>query len=496
MKLYFLGIGGTAMGNLAILMKSLGHDVCGSDGKLYPPMSDLLADAHIKLFEGYSVQQLQQFAPDLVVVGNVIPRGNPEIEWLLNTRAFPYCSLPELIRQQMIGSRDAIVVTGTHGKTTTTALVTYFLQNNHQNPGYFIGGSPKNFPTGAAYGDVNAPVVLEGDEYDSAFFDKRSKFIHYAPKFLIINNIELDHVDIFRDLEDVKRTFRHLIKLVPSNGCIFANGDSSVIRELLPVPWTQTYFVGENADNDFRITDTYLNEQGTRFNVSGTFRDSFSETRNSDVNADENPITQNSEADFSPNNSKRETIQMSLTSPLFGQHNVRNVAMAALATRRYLEHDFNTDLSGFKGVRKRQEVLFNNGTTVIIEDFAHHPTAIFETIRAIRQKFPEHRIITAFEPRSNTTCTNRFQTEFIDAFTGSDEVYISEVFRKRGHCLDIDQLVRAITYCPAHTTSPEHIKATFPQKINATKQVFLFLSNGNFGGIAKFLCSLMNSPDW
>ena len=219
------------MGNLAIMMKSLGHEVCGSDGKLYPPMSDLLQQANIQVYESYSAQRLETLRPDLVVVGNVISRGNEEIEWLLNTKRYPMCSLPELIHDQIIGRRDAVVVTGTHGKTTTTALTTYLLDINQQKPGYFIGGAPKNYPSGANYGTPDSPFVIEGDEYDSAFFDKRSKFIHYAPKVLIINNIELDHIDIFRDLQDIQRSFRHLIKLVPSNGSIIANGDAENVRQ-------------------------------------------------------------------------------------------------------------------------------------------------------------------------------------------------------------------------------------------------------------------------
>jgi UDP-N-acetylmuramate: L-alanyl-gamma-D-glutamyl-meso-diaminopimelate ligase len=439
------------MGNLAILMQSLGHDVCGSDQKLYPPMSDLLAQHKINYFEAYNPQHLEIFRPDLVVIGNAIGRGNEEVEWILNNKTIPYCSLPELIRKNIISKRDTIVVTGTHGKTTTTSLITYLLSINSCYPGYLIGGAPLNFSSGACHGGSDTPFVIEGDEYDSAFFDKRSKFIHYAPKILVINNIELDHVDIFRDLEDIQRTFSHVIKLVPSGGCIVANGDAESVRQLLPVPWTKTIFVGKGERNDFSITDEQLMSDGTRFTL-----------RNNDK-------------------------QWQIRSPLVGEHNMCNTAMAIVAARCHIGENLKIDWDNFKGVRKRQEVIFNDDHTVIIEDFAHHPTAITETIRAVKQAFPEHRLITAFEPRSNSACSARFQETFVEAFRGSDEVYVAEVFKKREQNLDIHKLTSDIHYCLAQSIDISTIKVSFPQKINCGKQVFLFLSNGNFSGVAQHL---------
>ncbi|MDR1434873.1 MAG: Mur ligase domain-containing protein [Puniceicoccales bacterium] len=451
MKIYFLGIGGTAMGNLAILLQSQGYSICGSDTKIYAPMSDLLSKNGIEIYEGYDAERLEKLNPELVIVGNVIPRGNEEIEWLLNGKKIPYCSLPELIHQKIIANRDAIVVTGTHGKTTTTTLISYLLSINGCDPGYFIGGAPLNFLSGACYGQKNSPFVIEGDEYDSAFFDKRSKFIHYSPKILIINNIELDHVDIFRDLQDIQRTFFHVTKLVPLNGCIIANGDSKAIRELLPVSWTRTIFVGKDEDNDFIIKDEQRTTRGTTFTLAG------------------------------------DGEEISIESPLFGDHNVRNVAIATVASRQYFGPNLNIDFQNFKGIKKRQEVIFNDQNTVIIEDFAHHPTAINETIRAVRQAFPEHQLITAFEPRSNTACSNCFQDRFVNAFVGSDEVYIAEVFKNKNHSLDIHKLVNDIDYCSAYPINIQTIKLSFPKKINHQKQVFLFLSNGDFSAAAQDL---------
>ncbi|MDR1303030.1 MAG: Mur ligase domain-containing protein [Puniceicoccales bacterium] len=451
MKIYFLGIGGTAMGNLAILMQARGHDVCGSDAKIYPPMSHLLAKNRIAIYEGYSAQRLEKFAPELAVVGNAIGRGNGEIEWLLDQKKIPYCSLPELVRRKIIGNRDAIVVAGTHGKTTTTTLISYLLALNRCDPGYFIGGAPLNFPSGASYGAAAAPFVIEGDEYDSAFFDKRSKFIHYSPKILAINNIEPDHLDIFRDLEDIQRTFSHAIRLVPASGCVIANGDSEAIRAILPVAWTRTIFVGKNSANDFTIGDEQFTPQGTTFTLG--------------------------------HNAEKIVIQ----SPLFGEHNVWNVAMAVVTARQYFGKNLNIDLQNFRGIGKRQEIIFCDQNTAIIEDFAHHPTAISATIRATKQKFPHHRLITAFEPRSNTACSDCFQEAFIEAFRGSDEVYIAEIFKKRPHCLDTHRLARDIHYCPAHFTDTTAMKEIFPAKIGSQRQVFLFLSNGDFSNVAQHL---------
>ncbi|MDR1590634.1 MAG: Mur ligase domain-containing protein [Puniceicoccales bacterium] len=457
MQIYFLGIGGTAMGNLAILLQTQGHEVYGSDQKIYSPMFDLLAEHKIVTHIGYSAQRLEKLNPDLVVIGNAIARGNEEVEWLLDRKKIPYCSLPELIHQQIIGKRDTIVVSGTHGKTTTTALIAYLLSMNRCDPGYFIGGVPLNFPSGGNYGKEDGPFIIEGDEYDSAFFDKRSKFIHYSPKILVINNIELDHLDIFRDLQDIQRTFSHVIKLVPSCGYIVANGDSAAIHELLPVPWTRTIFVGKDGGNDFIIEDARLTQQDTTFSLVSN------------------------------------TTKISIRSPLFGEHNVRNVAMAIVAAQEYLGTNLNSDLSHFAGIRKRQEIIFRDENTVIIEDFAHHPTAISETICAIKQAFPSHRLITAFEPRSNTACSNCFQKDFIGAFEGSDEVYIAEVYKNRAQSLDIHKLARDIRYCPAQPVDISSIKATFPGKINREKQVFLFLSNGDFSNLAQYLKDSVNS---
>jgi UDP-N-acetylmuramate: L-alanyl-gamma-D-glutamyl-meso-diaminopimelate ligase len=267
MRIYFLGICGTAMGNVAVLMKRAGNFVGGSDTGIYPPMSSVLAEAEVEIFQGWDEGNLVLFEPDLVVVGNAVSRGNPEVEFLLRTRRYPTVSLPGIIGSELLKGRPRVVITGTHGKTTTTALAAWLLKEAGYNPGWLVGGVPYSLSSGSELGSENSPFVLEGDEYDSAFFDKRSKFIHYRPDILVINNVEFDHADIFRDLEDVKRTFNHLIRIVPDNGVILANGDDPVIRELLPVSWTKVRFVGLEEGNDFVISGFEETPGKSRFSI-------------------------------------------------------------------------------------------------------------------------------------------------------------------------------------------------------------------------------------
>lgn len=236
MRLYFMGICGTAMGHAALLARELRHEVCGADTGVYPPMSEVLKAAGVGVFEGYDAARLQLLRPDLVIVGNVITRGNPEMEWLLDTRSLPYTSLPAFLGESVLRHRRNLVVTGTHGKTTTAALTAFLLRAARGEPGWLIGGVPRDLPTGAAAGRPQAPFIIEGDEYDSAFFDKRSKFIHYWPWLVTINNIEFDHADIFHDLKDVGRAFAHLLKIVPRNGFALVNGDDANIAALPPAP--------------------------------------------------------------------------------------------------------------------------------------------------------------------------------------------------------------------------------------------------------------------
>src|SRR3954470_8402935 len=267
MRIYFMGIAGTAMGNAALLARAAGHEVLGSDAGVYPPMSTVLAQAGVTVHEGYDPARLEQLAPDLVVIGNAMSRGNPEIEWLLDTRAIPFVSLPAFLYDAVLAVRRNIVIAGTHGKTTTTALTAFLLRENGRDPGFLIGGVPLDPPAGNHLGNVADPFVIEGDEYDSAFFDKRSKFIHYAPHVAVLNNLEFDHADIFRDLADVQRTFSHLTRIVPRNGFVVMNGDDENLRALGSLPWTRVIRVGTGEANDTRIVDFKESPAGAEFRL-------------------------------------------------------------------------------------------------------------------------------------------------------------------------------------------------------------------------------------
>jgi UDP-N-acetylmuramate: L-alanyl-gamma-D-glutamyl-meso-diaminopimelate ligase len=267
MRIYFMGICGTAMGNAALLARAAGHEVLGADSGVYPPMSTVLAAAGIALHEGYDAARLEKLAPDLVVIGNAMSRGNPEVEWLLDTRAIAFTSVPALLHDFVLKGRRNLVICGTHGKTTTTALAAFLLREAGRDPGFLIGGVPQDPPVGAHLGATGDPFVIEGDEYDSAFFDKRSKFIHYAPHIAVLNNLEFDHADIFRDLADVQRTFSHLARIVPRNGVVVLNGDDANLRALGAMAWTRVVRVGMGEGNDVRLVDFSETPAGAEFRL-------------------------------------------------------------------------------------------------------------------------------------------------------------------------------------------------------------------------------------
>ena len=459
MKIYFIGICGTAMGNVAVLMKRAGHQVAGSDKGIYPPMSQVLVEAGIEMFQGWNEDQLQTYNPDLVVVGNAVTRGNPEVELLLRSKAFSFCSLPDLIGNQLLKDRKRVVITGTHGKTTTTALTAWLLKQAGLEPGWLIGGVPRALSSGSELGSETAPFVLEGDEYDSAFFDKRSKFIHYRPDVLVINNVEFDHADIFRDITDVKRTFNHLIRIIPDDGVVLANGDDPVIRELLPVTWTRVYFVGTGNDNDFVLTEFAESRSGSRFILRG-----------SDGNV-----------------WRFETC-------LNGIYNARNVCMALLSSAYTINPDFpdvflnQASLDGYEGVVRRQDVLHATEDLRIIEDFAHHPTAIALCLESIRNCYPDWEITVVFEPRSNTSATKVLQSEFTAALGNADRVLISPVHRGEIYSDDvrIDPriMVADLMYssCTANSfDSNEDLFEFLANLDDSKKRVIVLCTNGSFG---------------
>ncbi|QXD22408.1 Mur ligase [Opitutia bacterium ISCC 51] len=470
MRIYFIGICGTAMGNVAVLMQRAGHTIAGSDQGIYTPMSTVLEEAGVQCFAGWDESNLETFQPDLVVVGNAVTRGNPEVEFILRRKQFSFTSLPALIDNQLLGDRSRIVITGTHGKTTTTALTAWLLKQGDQDPGWLIGGVPNSLSSGSELGNGTSPFVLEGDEYDSAFFDKRSKFIHYRPDVLVINNIEFDHADIFRDLADVKRTFNHLIRIVPGNGVILANGDDPVIRELLPVSWTQVCFVGVEDNNDFIIQDFNEGPSGSAFRLVDS----------------------------------KAGKSLEVSTQLNGIFNARNTAMAMLASGFAVNREHPMDfcshhsLDGYRGVARRQDVLFESEQLFVIEDFAHHPTAIRLCIESFKNCYPEREVVAVFEPRSNTSATNVLQEEFMGALGTAHRVLISPVHRAEIYSddsrMDTNAMVETLSeQCLSAKAclSKESLFADLEELPGDVGRLVIIFTNGSFGKpLADYLAKL------
>jgi UDP-N-acetylmuramate: L-alanyl-gamma-D-glutamyl-meso-diaminopimelate ligase len=393
----------------------------------------------------------------LTVIGNAISRGNPEAEFILDHK-LRYCSLPELLREFFIRGRRSLVVSGTHGKTTTTSLLTWVFEHNGLNPSYLIGGIPNNFTQGARFTDSEW-FIIEGDEYDTAFFDKRSKFIHYQPEIAIVNNLEFDHADIFENLAAVQKTFSHFIRLVPRNGLLLGNGDDPNLAPLLQVTHCPVKQFGLGEHNAVRGFQLHFGPTATEFEIP-----SFKFHLN-----------------------------------LVGELNVRN-ALAVIGAAKHCglsNKQIQSAFDTFKGIKRRMEVKGVAGGVTVIDDFGHHPTAIRETLRALRIKYPREKICAIFEPRSNTTRRNVFQEELAAAFGDADSVVVAQVARLEqlapAERLDPDRLMRQIAAGGKPTAYLPDVDAIVAQVARTTGggDVVVVFSNGGFGGIhAKLLARL------
>ncbi|MDI9401745.1 MAG: UDP-N-acetylmuramate:L-alanyl-gamma-D-glutamyl-meso-diaminopimelate ligase [Limisphaerales bacterium] len=452
---YFAGICGTAMASVAVALKNQGYSVSGSDANIYPPMSDFLASHGIEPLPGYYEKNLRTQKPDWVVIGNALSRGNPEVEYILQER-LAYTSLPSLIKNYFIRGKRPLVVCGTHGKTTTSSLLAWVFEHNGLNPSYLIGGIPPNLGQGARFTD-SPWFIIEGDEYDTAFFDKRSKFIHYCPEVALLNNLEFDHADIFENLAAIKKTFRHLIQIVPSNGLVLYNGeDENLLEVMRDIRFCPVRRFGFGTQNDYQATHILHENGGSSFELQGA----------------------------------------TYTLPMAGDFNVRNalgVAACALhcgLTPAQIQSAFLT----FKGIRRRMELFGVKSGVTLIDDFGHHPSAISQTIAALRQRYPNRRIWAAFEPRSNTTRRNVFQRELAEALGLSDGVAISAIAREDqlapDERLDVAELVRQIRESrqipAAHFSEVPGIVEWLCQELKPDDVVCIF-SNGKFGGILPLL---------
>jgi UDP-N-acetylmuramate: L-alanyl-gamma-D-glutamyl-meso-diaminopimelate ligase len=447
-SVHFVGIGGTAMAAAAAAMKDRGFAVTGSDQNVYEPMVSFLAGKKIEVMNGYAERNLAH-RPDLIVIGNAISRGNPEAEYVLDHK-LRYGSLPELLREFFIRGKRSIVVTGTHGKTTTTSLLAWVFEHNGLNPSFLIGGIPNNLGQGARFTDSEW-FIIEGDEYDTAFFDKRSKFVHYQPEVGIINNLEFDHADIFENLGAIQKTFGHFIRLIPRNGLLLANGDEPNLAPLLDVTHCPVKRFGLGENNAVR-----------GFNVR-----------------------------LGPTASEFEIPSFKFHTNLVGEFNVRN-ALAVVACAKHLglsNKQIQSAFDTFKGVKRRMEVRGIAGGVTLIDDFGHHPTAIRETLAALRVKYPSQKIWALFEPRSNTTRRNVFQKDLPAAFGRADAVVISQVARLEqlapGERLDPELLMKDLkesgkdaTYLPDADAIAAHVG-----RHAVGGDVVVVFSNGGFGGL-------------
>lgn len=385
-KLHFLGVCGTAMGAVAAALRDRGYDVTGSDENVYPPMSTFLESRGVHLLEGYRTGNVPEDV-DLVVVGNAITRGNPEIEAVLNRRLL-YRSLPETLKDFFLRQRRNLVVTGTHGKTTTTALIAWIFRQAGRDPSFLIGGIAKDLGQGAFFSE-SEHFILEGDEYDTAFFDKRSKFLHYLPECLVINNIEFDHADIFHNLDEIKLSFRRLVNIVPSAGSIWINADDPNCADVTRAALAPVESVGFTAGAMHRIETARFDRGVTRFRLG----------------------------------------KMDFEMQLLGEFNVRNAAMAVAVARAYglSGAEIQQGLASFTGVARRQEIRGEVNGIKVVDDFGHHPTAVRETLTGLRQRFPDRRIWAIFEPRSNTTRRAVFQNALPSALKLADGVILARV---------------------------------------------------------------------
>ncbi|RUR32897.1 UDP-N-acetylmuramate:L-alanyl-gamma-D-glutamyl-meso-diaminopimelate ligase [Vreelandella andesensis] len=458
MRLHIIGICGTFMGSLALLARELGHQVSGSDTNVYPPMSTQLEEAGITLMEGYRAENLAD-EPELVIVGNALSRGNPEVEALLNS-GLPYTSGAQWLAEHVLPGRQVIAVAGTHGKTTTASLLAWLLESAGLTPGFLIGGVPRNFGVSARLGNHESPFIVEADEYDTAFFDKRSKFVHYRPQIAVMNNLEFDHADIFPDLAAIERQFHHLVRTVPSQGCLLvADQQPALARVLKMGAWSPVEHFGtlENSEWQLRLERA----DGSRFQVLH--------------------IGENGEEDA--------VVEWTLT----GEHNARN-ALAALAAASRCGVNLAracAALSRFQTPRRRQEVIGEVDGVQVIDDFAHHPTAIAATLKGLRAATTKGRLLAVIEPRSNTMRLGALRARLNDSVVDADAVFwfqpagldwsmealVAEQGERAELFGDIDALVQAVV-----------TQASPLDRI-------VVMSNGGFEGVHQRLLSALSAKE-
>jgi UDP-N-acetylmuramate: L-alanyl-gamma-D-glutamyl-meso-diaminopimelate ligase len=441
------------MASLAGMLRDKGHEVCGSDSDVYPPMSDFLDRIGIQVFKGYDPEHIKKANPELVVIGNALSRGNVELEYVLDA-GIRYASMAETVKEFFIRGKNSIVVAGTHGKTTTTAMLAWILDVAGRKPSFLVGGIAENF--GKSFQVADGPdFVIEGDEYDTAFFDKGPKFLHYLPRILLLKNIEFDHADIYADLNAIRTAFRRLINIVPKSGLIVAGVDSPVVRELIPAAFSRVATAGLGM-GEWQATNIHATSEGMGFDVvrSGSHLRQF-------------------------------------TIPMPGTFNVQNTLGAIIVAKELGIPDdtIQRGLSSFKSVKRRLEIRGEVNGVRVYDDFAHHPTAVHETLGAVRQRNPDARIWAVFEPRSQTCRRRVFEQAFIEAFEPADFTVIASVFS--GTKLDPEQtlsparVAEGIRERGGHAStfeSTEDIIRHLTSEVRAGDHVVI-MSNGGFENI-------------
>ncbi len=456
-RIYLMGVGGVGMGTLAAMLKSRGYEVAGSDrGEIYSPMKEFLEKHQIKVYKRYDPKNIIDFSPDLIIVGNVISTGNPELQMLYTLKGVHYISMPEAIKEFFLKDKKVIVIAGTHGKTTTTTLTAWLLYKSGLDPSFFAGGISRDFGSSFRLGEKDW-FVIEGDEYDSAFFDKSPKFLHYIPDILGITAIEYDHADIFPSLEHIKEFFVVYMLSLKRNGIVIYNGENNDVVDVVKrgKPPASESFSLSGGDWKGEILEVKEDYQRVR-------------------------IFKNGEA------------FLEADAKIFGDHNLRNILLATA-----IAHHAGASVEGivegiesFQGAKRRQEVVYKDKDYILIDDFAHHPTAIIETIRSVKMRFPLRRVWAIFEPRSNTSRRQVFQLQFPNAFAEADVTIISRILERGSvpeeELLDVEKVVDDIgnhwkkeAYVGAN---PDHIVKILKEK-SRPGDLFLIMSNGSFGGL-------------
>ena len=449
MHIHILGICGTFMGGLALLARELGMSVSGSDANVYPPMSDQLEAAGITLQEGYLIEHLQP-EPDVVIMGNAMSRGNPAVEYVLN-KDIPYISGPQWLAENVLKDKWVLAASGTHGKTTTSSILAWLLDDAAMEPGFLIGGVPANFGETARLGQTPF-FVIEADEYDTAFFDKRSKFVHYHPRTLIINNLEFDHADIFDDLGAIQKQFHHVVRTVPSEGLIITPENETAIEDVIGMGcWTAKQTTGLNKG---QLQARNIADDGSEFDV-------FFESKK----------------------------QGSVSWSLLGQHNVNN-ALAALAAARHVGVSLDIacqSLSQFKGIKRRMELKGTVQGVRVYDDFAHHPTAIATTLQGLRANIGTRKIIAILEPRSNTMKMGIHKNTLANSLSDADQIIL---FSGDEAGLSLTSIQQQLGDKAIIETSIDAIIQRVCDSAQESDNVII-MSNGGFGGIHQTLLTAL-----